>query len=47
MSQNIAFKKTMGFVEFQKQMIHSYLGQGKVYEQYQAVDFDPLRYLEW
>jgi hypothetical protein len=46
MSQNIAFKKDMGFVEFQKLMIHSYLGQGKVYEQYQAVDFDPLRYLE-
>ena len=46
MSQNIAFKKTMGFVEFQKLMIHSYLGEGKVYEQYQAVDFDPLRYLE-
>jgi hypothetical protein len=46
MSQNIAFKKTMGFVEFQKLLIHSYLGKGKVYEQYQAVDFDPLRYLE-
>ena len=46
MSQKIAFKKTMGFVEFQRLLIHSYLSKGKVYRQYQAVDFDPLRYIE-
>ena len=46
MSQKIAFKKTMGFVEFQRLLIHSYLSKGKVYQQYQAVDFDPLRYIE-
>ena len=46
MSQKIAFKKAMGFVEFQRLLIHSYLSKGKVYQQYQAVDFDPLRYLE-
>lgn len=46
MSQRIAFKKTMGFVEFQRLLIHSYLSKGKVYQQYQAVNFDPLRYLE-
>ena len=46
MSQKIAFKKTMGFVEFQRLLIHSYLSKGKVYQQYQAVNFDPLRYLE-
>ncbi len=46
MSQKIAFKKTMGFVEFQRLLIHSYLSKGKVYQQYQAVNFDPLRYIE-
>jgi len=46
MSQKIAFKKAMGFVEFQRLLIHSYLSKGKVYQQYQAVNFDPLRYLE-
>lgn len=46
MSQKIAFKKAMGFVEFQRLLIHSYLGKGKVFQQYQAVNFDPLRYLE-
>ncbi len=46
MSQKIAFKKTMGFVEFQRLLVHSYLSKGKVYQQYQAVNFDPLRYLE-
>uniref|UniRef100_A0A7V4GA34 Matrixin family metalloprotease n=1 Tax=Desulfobacca acetoxidans TaxID=60893 RepID=A0A7V4GA34_9BACT len=35
-----------GFVEFQKQLVHSYLGGGKVYRQYLQVDFDPGRYLE-
>jgi hypothetical protein len=46
MSQNIAFKASLGFGEFQKRLVHSYLGLGKVYRQYQEVDFDPLRYLE-
>lgn len=46
MSQKIAFKKSMGFVEFQRLLIHSYLGHGKIYQQYEAVNFDPLRYLE-
>lgn len=46
MSQKIAFKKDLGFVEFQRLLIHSYLSQGKVYQQYQAVNFDPLRYLD-
>ncbi len=46
MSQKIAFKKSMDFVEFQRLLIHSYLSKGKVYQQYQAVNFDPLRYLE-
>lgn len=46
MSQKIAFKRTMGFVEFQRLLIHSYLSKGKVFQQYQAVNFDPLRYLE-
>ncbi|MBM4294706.1 MAG: hypothetical protein FJ126_07380 [Deltaproteobacteria bacterium] len=46
MSQRIAFKSRLGFVERQKLMVHSYLSQGKVYRQYEQVDFDPLRYLE-
>lgn len=46
MSHKIAFKKTLGFAEFQRLLIHSYLSRGKVYQQYQAVNFDPLRYLE-
>jgi hypothetical protein len=46
MSQKIAFKPTLGFVEVQRRLIHSYLGRGKVYQQYRQVDFDPLRYLE-
>jgi hypothetical protein len=46
MSQEIAFKSELGTVDFQKRLIHSYLGQGKVYQQYVQVDFDPLRYLE-
>jgi hypothetical protein len=36
----------MGFVDFQKRLVHSYLSRGKVFQQYQQVDFDPLRYLE-
>jgi len=46
MSQRIAFKPRLGFVERQKLMVHSYLSKGKVYRQYEQVDFDPLRYLE-
>jgi len=46
MGHDIAEKSDLGFVEFQKRQVHSYLGKGKVYQQYQYVDFDPLRYLE-
>jgi hypothetical protein len=46
MSQRIAFQKAVGFVEFQRLLVHSYLGKGKVYQQYQYVNFDPLRHLE-
>jgi len=46
MSHDIAFKRTLGFADFQKRLIHSYLGGGRVFQQYQQVDFDPLRYLE-
>jgi len=46
MSHQIAFKTELGWVDFQKRLVHSYLGRGKVYQQYARVDFDPLRYLE-
>jgi hypothetical protein len=46
MSHEIAFKSELGAVDFQKRLIHSYLGKGKVYQQYAQVEFDPLRYLE-
>ncbi|MGA9754635.1 MAG: hypothetical protein WBV23_05785 [Desulfobaccales bacterium] len=46
MSHDIAFKTSLGFVDFQKRLIHSYLGGGRVFQQYRQVDFDPLRYLE-
>jgi hypothetical protein len=46
MGHKIASRPTLGFSEVQRHLIHSYLGRGKVYQQYQAVDFDPLRYLE-
>ena len=46
MSHDIAFKTSLGFVEVQKRLMHSYLSGGKVFQQYQQVDFDPLRYLE-
>ena len=36
----------MGFVDWQRRLVHSYLGQGKVFQQYRQVDFDPLQYLE-
>ena len=46
MSHDIAFQPHLGFVDFQKRLIHSYLGGGKVFQQYQSVEFDPLKYLE-
>lgn len=46
MSHDIAFKSSLGFVDFQKRMIHSYLSGGKVFQEYQQVNFDSLRYLE-
>ncbi len=36
----------LGFVEFQRRLVHSYLSGGQVFLQYEHVDFDPLRYLE-
>jgi hypothetical protein len=45
MSQNLA-QPGLGFVDFQKRLVHSYLSRGKVFQQYTYVDFDPLRYLE-
>jgi hypothetical protein len=46
MSHDIAFKSSLGFVEVQKRLIHSYLSGGKVFQQYQQVNFDPLTYIE-
>ncbi len=46
MSHDIAFKASLGFVDFQKRLVHSYLSQGRVFQQYRQVEFDPLRYLE-
>jgi len=46
MSHDIAFKNSLGFVDFQKRMVHSYLSGGKIFQEYQQVNFDPLRYLE-
>jgi hypothetical protein len=45
MSQNLA-QPNLGFVDYQKRLVHSYLSGGKVFQQYCYVDFDPLRYLE-
>lgn len=46
MSQQISSKTDLGWLEFQKSVIHSYLGRGKVYQQYAQADFDPLNYLK-
>jgi hypothetical protein len=46
MSHDIAFKSTLGFVDFQKRLVHSYLSGGRVFGQYQQVNFDALKYLE-
>jgi hypothetical protein len=46
MSQHLTETKELGFTEWQRLLIHSFLGGGKVYQQYRLVDFDSLRYLE-
>ena len=46
MSQHLTQPQGLGFVEFQKRLVHSYLSGGKVFQQYRFVNFDPLRYLE-
>lgn len=46
MSHYLTSKGDLGFIPLQKQLIHSYLGKGKVFEQYRRVEFDPMRYLE-
>jgi hypothetical protein len=46
MSHYLAEEGGLGFVEFQRRLVHSYLSGGKVFRQYRHVDFDPLRYLE-
>lgn len=46
MSQQLAQTRGLGFVDFQKRLVHSYLSGGKVFKQYRYVNFDPLRYLE-
>ena len=46
MSFDIAFKSDLGFVEVQKRLIHSYLGGGRVFQQHQQANFDPLNYLD-
>jgi hypothetical protein len=46
MSHDIAFKTHLTFVEFQKRLVHSYLSGGRVFQQYQQVNFDPLNYLD-
>ena len=46
MSHHLTHEGGLGFVPFQQQLIHSYLGKGKIFQQYKQVDFDPVRYLE-
>jgi len=46
MSHYLTQPGSLGFVDFQKRLIHSYLSGGKVFQQHSYVDFDPLRYLE-
>ncbi len=46
MSHELTSPGELGFVPWQRQVIHSYLSKGRVYEQYRRVDFDLLRYLE-
>lgn len=46
MSHHLTGDGDMGFVEFQKLMVHSYLSGGKVFQQLRLVEFDPLRHLD-
>lgn len=46
MSHDLTYPGELGFVPWQRLVVHSYLSKGKVYEQYRRVDFDLLRYLE-
>lgn len=46
MSHYLAEEGELGLVELQRLLVHSYLSGGRVFRQYQQVDFDPLRYLE-
>jgi hypothetical protein len=46
MSHHIASPTDLGWLDFQKRLVHSYLGRGKVYQQYAQVNFDPLNYLK-
>jgi hypothetical protein len=46
MSHHIASRTDLGCLDFQKSLMHSYLGRGKVYQQYAQVNFDPLNYLK-
>jgi len=46
MSQHLTEPRSLGFVDFQKRLVHSYLSGGKVFQQYRYVNFDPLHYLE-
>jgi hypothetical protein len=46
MSHYLAESGELGFVEFQRRLVHSYLSGGQVFQQYRYVDSDPLRYLE-
>ncbi|MEW6658295.1 MAG: hypothetical protein AB1424_06520 [Thermodesulfobacteriota bacterium] len=46
MSHQIASRTELGWLDFQKRLVHSYLGRGKVYQQYVQVNFDPLNYLK-
>lgn len=46
MSHYLTQPRPLGFVDFQKRLVHSYLSGGKVFQQHLHADFDPLRYLE-
>ncbi len=46
MSHYLTHPGGLGFTNYQKRLVHSFLSGGKVYQQYRQVDYDPLRYLE-
>lgn len=46
MSQHLVDYKEVGFTDWQRRLVHSFLSGGKVFQQYRQVDFDSLRYLE-